>query len=295
MSCDNNNSCDCEYTHDYITHGVSTTAYGIIRCLTWIDETYTSAMETICSSVKSFGFRVFWMYCTATVYLENKWKYCYDTCETIRNGIDIFNENLNAILGKTSKIPTSKNWSQVCALIHIDADNPPLYYESFRCLGDDISQDDAQSHFKDAYDSLQDANDAMVVMKYQDVYRVKWYNPFCKNTIHENESPEKSLFEPISVTFNYADGKEIDLDIPASMWSVGNELFTPVFVRRCLKHQDISFDDSMNYTIEIMDVDVNIYQVKSSEFIEVGQNSIVIRTIPAREMNELDCSSDEKE
>jgi len=61
------------------------------------------------------------------------------------------------------------------------------------------------------------------------------------------------------------------------MWVIGNELFTPCFVRRCLEYQETPFVFSKNYEIAIMDANVNTITFNQEQYIEVSSDNIEIK------------------
>ena len=275
---DDDNNDEISYTHDYITYGASVLAPAIVRFGFWSYEICASILQS--KLVTTLGFRAFWLYCSTMVYLENKWNYYYNTYDTIRNGVDRFTETMNFVLGNRISIPDSKNWSQVCMDVQFNKYDSVHYYESSHLLDDNLSPKDAITHFKNVFESIQEADDAMILMKYQDLYRIKWYCKLFKNNIDVEENLKISSFKPISITCKCEKvEKPIEIEIPDSMWCVGNELFTPVFIHRCIKHQGIPYVHSAEYVIEIIDENVNIHQIKNGEYIEVCQDSIIVHTI----------------
>ena len=268
---------DIKYTHNYVAYGSSILAPAIIRFGFWCYDTGITIAKS--DFVTKLGFRAFWLYCSTMVYLEKKWNYYYNTYEIIRNSVDRFSYTLDIVLGNSIIEPDTQNWCQVCSLLTYDKNQPPQYFGTSRSLDDNLSQDDAKSHFKSVFDSIQESNDAMILMKYQDLYRIKWYCQYFKDNIDIENKLVLSSFKPISITCKWDTNESIDIEIPSSMWCVGNELFTTVFLYRCMKQQNIPFVHSTEYVIEIMDENVEIFQIHKDQFIEVCQDSIVVHTI----------------
>ena len=268
---------DISYTHNYTAYGSSILAPAIIRFGFWCYDIGITIAKS--DFVTKLGFRAFWLYCSTMVYLEKKWNYYYNTYEIIRNGVDRFSYTLDIVLGNSIVEPDTQNWCQVCSLLTYDKNQPPQYFGTSRSLDDNLSQDDAKSHFKSVFDSIQESNDAMILMKYQDLYRIKWYCQYFKDNIDIENNLVLSSFKPISITCKWDTNESIDIEIPSSMWCVGNELFTTVFLYRCMKQQNIPFVHSAEYVIEIMDENVETFQIHKDQFIEVCQDSVVVHTI----------------
>ena len=72
--------------------------------------------------------------------------------------------------------------------------------------------------------------------------------------------------------------------------SVGNELFSPVFVRRCLEYQSDCYDFSYDYTIEIIDSNADIITLNSNQYILVEKNTVSVKDIDCEEEEEEESS-----
>jgi hypothetical protein len=80
---------------------------------------------------------------------------------------------------------------------------------------------------------------------------------------------------PISISYNHpAISESIELTIPIEMYCVGNHLFSAAFVRRCLEYQQIPFVFDDRYTLTIIDTNVTIHTVSSTEYITVTADGI---------------------
>jgi hypothetical protein len=73
--------------------------------------------------------------------------------------------------------------------------------------------------------------------------------------------------EPVSIT------------LPTNMWCVDNQLFSPIFVRRCLEYIEDRFIFNGKYTIQIIDSNVNIYTIHPYEYIRVHDDSIEVISV----------------
>ena len=70
--------------------------------------------------------------------------------------------------------------------------------------------------------------------------------------------------------------EQITLNIPEGMMIYGNDLFTPPFVLRCLKYQTKPFHFDLNYTIKIIDGNVNKIELTSNDFITLSENDYLL-------------------
>jgi hypothetical protein len=68
----------------------------------------------------------------------------------------------------------------------------------------------------------------------------------------------------------------ISLQLPKSMYIVGNELFSAAFVLRCLQYEPLwtSFVFDKDYVLTIMDDSINQYTLHSNEYIVLEKNQL---------------------
>jgi hypothetical protein len=81
--------------------------------------------------------------------------------------------------------------------------------------------------------------------------------------IKELEHMETSL---IDIQYHHPDMKEsLILEIPREWFCIGNEMFSPEFILRVLYYQPLPFVFDMRYTLEIMDNDLNMITMDSTQ------------------------------
>lgn len=68
----------------------------------------------------------------------------------------------------------------------------------------------------------------------------------------------------------------IEIKIPESYYIVGNQLYSSIFVLRCLQYQSKRFVFDENYTLEILDNNITIFQLKSNEYISIEKDEYKI-------------------
>jgi len=78
---------------------------------------------------------------------------------------------------------------------------------------------------------------------------------------------------PILVEYTHPEMEEsIEFDMEDGWWIIGNELFSPSFVLRCLEYQSTSFYFDEDYKIRIMDHNFNIIEIGSDTYIEITKD-----------------------
>jgi hypothetical protein len=78
--------------------------------------------------------------------------------------------------------------------------------------------------------------------------------------------PKLSSVSLVDIQYHHPDMKEsLILEIPREWFCIGNEIFTPEFILRVLYYQPLPFVFDMNYTLEIMDNDLNMITMNSMQ------------------------------
>lgn len=106
---------------------------------------------------------------------------------------------------------------------------------------------------------------------------------------------QKSKVKFLSVQYKHPEMDEIvELPVSKEWLIVGNELFTPAFVLRMLSYQSSSYYFDSEYTIQIVDGEINFLKIKFDEYIVLRENSYEIKKYePAIEkMNLFNVSAD---
>ena len=185
---------------------------------------------------------------------------------------------MNLLFSRAQREPKNVNWLTSYCIQSSDHDQEH-YYETYNILNDDLNSENINNLFvlNWSTNGIREHNDFNVMVKYNNLYRVR---STCRNG-ETNGIMEQSSFRPLSITYKAIDlSREthpISIELPASMWVIGNELFTPCFVRRCLEYQETPFVFSKNYEIAIMDANVNTITFNQEQYIEVSSDNVEIK------------------
>jgi len=87
----------------------------------------------------------------------------------------------------------------------------------------------------------------------------------------------KAKFMSIEYTHPFM-SESIPLELPSEMLVAGNEILSAGFVLRALKHQRMSYVFDMDYSIKVIDGMVNMFQLKSTEYIVLTENGYSVRS-----------------
>jgi hypothetical protein len=119
--------------------------------------------------------------------------------------------------------------------------------------------------------------ETMVTMKLEDVYYSR---------IFTEKKPEYSVFtcpaEPSKVKFLSIEythpymKKGIVIEVDPGYYYDKNEILSALFVKRYLEHQPILYHFDKDYTINVMDSNINSFTISSNEYIVLGKNDYKI-------------------
>jgi len=110
--------------------------------------------------------------------------------------------------------------------------------------------------------SLMHVVDAIVVMKDGDRYIVR-------SILHKHDKfyhkSSKHVF--LSVSYKHPEMEtSIAMEFPETMYEIGNVVFTPMFVKRYLEYQPLSYVFDDRYTLDIIDNDMNMLALNSNQY-----------------------------
>jgi hypothetical protein len=94
---------------------------------------------------------------------------------------------------------------------------------------------------------------------------------------------EKSGIRLLSVQYTHPLCRPIALTIPENMMTVGNELFSPSFVLRCLQYQGQSYFFDYQYKIQIIDDSITEVELNSQQYVVLGKHRYEIKTVVSDE------------
>jgi len=129
-------------------------------------------------------------------------------------------------------------------------------------------------------DSSDNILEGMITMKMGDQYINRIF--FNKNEAKvETELPlVPSKHRFISVKYKHPNMDEpIFIDIDTQYYYANNEILSPLFVKRYLEYQPLTYDFDMDYELEVMDNDINNYKITSKQYILLADSTYVIKNI----------------
>lgn len=227
---------------------------------------------------KSIGISVLWTASKTWVYLERFGAYVYNSNKHVKSGVDLAlwcNDSVSRFTETRRRESDASNWLHTSRLMKQTNDKNP-YHEIYTTLPGCSYHTNKELAFSDAYNSVLNTvdnyHDTCMMMKTDGLY----YVTTCRDAFTSIPNPlQKIRSPPISITYEHPimDTK-IDIIIPDEMFCEGNILFTQAFVYRCLVYQDITFVFDENYTISIIDGNVEIITLSSNDSLHVVESGV---------------------
>ena len=108
------------------------------------------------------------------------------------------------------------------------------------------------------------------------VSRVQSNVPIKLDNCTDFNVPSTVKFLSVSVKIGL---KKYTIDIDKTWLYVNNELFSKTFLKRYFDYHNISVQFTNEYIVDIMDNNINMFQLKAGEYIQLNKNHYVIKCI----------------
>lgn len=231
-------------------------------------------------SIYGFGLKMLDIYSSTVLFIEEETKKIYDNNSIVRSGVDFlisYKDFVSEILFDIKKHPNEEYWNN---FIHITNKNQFKYFESYEILDKELlkTHDDKVSCLTNSSSFLKNAenkNHVCLVTKLNDLYVVQ-----IDNVDFQTDFLQKSNIEIISATYSHPQmDKKITLSIPKTMVLCNNNLFNAAFILYCLHYQNESYIFDENYQVDLIDGEVNTYELHYNDFLVVKKNELTINKV----------------
>jgi hypothetical protein len=230
----------------------------------------------------------FFIYSDSQYLIKSKFDYYYKNNTSFKNTVDRiiydFQYMKNGIAGRCVE-PFEQNWVSISLLTN----NYKFieYYTEIHPIVDNLF-DKKQNYYtismnndlliktfyticeysKIIYEYLRNINDISVILKMGD-RRVSYV--FYRKKIQYNNIQQPMTISPVKfIAIKYSHPEMADtfyLELDNSIYYEGNELFSPVFIRRCLEYQTENFIFDKNYKLTLVDNNIDTIELTSKEYI----------------------------
>jgi len=157
------------------------------------------------------------------------------------------------------------------------------YIDTYEFLKSSTDLPDSYSEAAMSMDSIIRSStiiqEGMVTMKNNNQYANTIYFKNKPTAINDQiELPtELSSISFLSIKYMHPIMKDdIFIDIEKGYYYANNEILSPLFIKRHLEHQATNYHFDMDYEIEIIDNDIQKFQLKSNQYILLGKSTYTV-------------------
>ena len=245
-------------------------------------KTFKSMHRTIITMEKSKNVLAFiigimsklvWNMNSMILHCETKFNELYNTNSLVRQPTDWvcrIRDTIYNYFDKSLKEPPYKCWSGLYQIIN----NKLTYSYDIKDLESITEFNEHNSFYRPFIFNVPDKNNVCVVSKFNGFYKIFF------NQLEETEEISLCNRKMLSVFYMHPELTDsFQLKIPEEMLLVNNQLLNPTFVFRCLQIQNIFTPFDNRYTIQIMDSEIDEYNIQYGQFLQVNKDSFEVKDI----------------
>ena len=165
--------------------------------------------------------------------------------------------------------PFDNKWTYTAYLTNIDGyyllNEKYNYYNKYHLNSNQFMQ----SLACETIEHIKDKSNYVMMINYEN-------NTNIKNNINIDLSKDAQTIKNPFLSICYLEPKtenKIDIKLSKKYFIENNEILSPCFIYRYLKYQPLYFQFSMDYKLEIIDKNCNVFTLKPTEYIKVTNNS----------------------
>ena len=210
--------------------------------------------------------------------------YAYTACEIDSVLMQLYNHNpaiafvtdyvlycllyIHSIMNQYYIEPFDNKWTYTAYLSYINgyyALNEQYHFYNKYHLNSNLFM---QSLAVESLEHIKEKNNYIMMINYEN-------NTNIKNNINIDLSKDVKILKNPFLSICYLEPKtenKIDIKLSKKYFIENNEILSPCFIYRYLKYQSLYFEFSMNYKIEIIDNECNVFTLKPTEYIKLTNN-----------------------
>lgn len=119
-------------------------------------------------------------------------------------------------------------------------------------------------------------NERLLYARFNNIYvsRVQLSDSIILRSVNEFTCPSKVAFLSVSLSINQ---KKYNIDMDKKWMYVNNHLFSKTFLKRYLDYHNIKIRFTNDYVVNLMDNNINMFQLKPGEYIQLNTNDYTIQ------------------
>jgi len=271
-------------------NGFSSIREAVLVSNMWITEKVVNYMNPF-----NLGVWVLYQYSSATMHIQ---KY-YQEYWAIKAAVNSVNYAGKYVYAKWTNIriePSSVQWISTCTLSGDPAqlsvavqegeqqlcqNIEPFFSETYYSNNDWPKERAQESYVMEC--AIQAAfvepgdMETLMLMKSGDLYLSRIVCLFQDPKDCQPISWEPSFARFLSVEYSHPEMTgTIVIEMNKGFWVERNQLLSAAFVKRCLEYQNKPYYFDMNYTLKIMDDNINIFEMGSDSYVMVGRDDYKI-------------------
>jgi hypothetical protein len=252
------------------------------------DEVVKQSLQTI-DYLKNYNYNdlllnAFLLYCKIVFLIQTKSKKIYNDYPFIRQSVNSINYSIKCIqcfLLNSRIEPSNDNWISIASLNLSYYDRNVYYYNDTYFFRLPENENDVFNQLKQWHDITKnivfvEANivECLIVMNVDNKYIYKICN---KNNYELTNNHNFEISRVRFLTVEYiTKNKIITLELNKNIYYVGNEILSSVFIKRLLEYQVNSYSFDMDYTLKIIDNNIDTFVLKNNEYILLEKNGYSI-------------------
>jgi len=252
------------------------------------DEAVKQVIKTV-DYLKNYNYNdlllnAFLLYCKIVFLIQTKNKKIYNDYPFIKQSVNSINYSIKCIqcFILNSRIePLNSNWISIASLNLSYYDRNVYYYNDTYFFLLPENENDVFNQLKQWHDITKnivfiEANivECLIIMNVDNKYIYKICN---KNNYELTNNHNFEISRVRFLTLEYiTKNKIITLELDKNIYYVGNDILSSVFIKRLLEYQVNSYSFDMDYTLKIIDNNIDTFVLKNNEYILLEANGYSI-------------------
>ena len=252
------------------------------------DEAVKQVIKTV-DYLKNYNYNdlllnAFLLYCKIVFLIQTKSKKIYNDYPFIKQSVNSICYSIKCIqcFILNSRIePLNSNWISIASLNLSYYDSNVYYYNDTYFFLLPENENDVFNQLKQWHDITKnivfiEANivECLIVMNVDNKYIYKICN---KNNYELTNNHNFEISRVRFLTVEYiTKNKIIALELDKNIYYVGNDILSSVFIKRLLEYQVNSYSFDMDYTLKIIDNNIDTFVLKNNEYILLEKNGYSI-------------------
>ena len=219
------------------------------------------------------------IYCKTSTIIQNKYNYYYNNNPSFKSCINHlchFYRCVVAFVNNHKVEPFNDSWLNVVVLLDDHTyDKVISYIETYDCLdSNDNVFDKVIQNCNNMIDLGSNILEYLIIAKYENKYYYYVKKP--REIFLDNEISNVTF---LCISYNHPNMKQpIFIELKKSEMVEKNEILSAAFIKRILDYQPEKYVFDMNYTLKIIDNNVNELVLNSKQYIVLNETNYCVIT-----------------